>query len=270
MKVINEQNTLGVVIGSCDKNCDLWDIFFDLFFKHWPDIPYPVYLIANHKQFKHERVTTLLAGDDLSWSTTILKALSGFPHSHLLFWLDDVFPIAPIDSAQIDKFYAWGVNNKARYVRLMPHPGKAKVWNPEGVGELERDSEYRVCLFSSIWSVETLKTLLKDGESAREFEVLGSLRSRTMDGFYCTRKWLLKNHLIHGVHKKVWFPSGVRALKKLGYTPDFTKRRVMSRKEALVVQYEVFKSFVYNLLPERMRAPILKKIQKFYKIVGLR
>lgn len=266
-KTNNEQNSLAIVVSSCDKYSDLWVPLFDLLFKYWPDCPYPIYLVANHKKFEHERVTTLLAGDDLSWSTTMLRALHDFPHSHILFLMDDVFPIAKIETAEVDRIYKWGIKNNARFIRLRPKP-KPKIWLTEGIGQLDESAAYRVSLFATLWSREALNIILKDGESAWEFELLGTERSRQLDGFYCTKKSIIK--YLHGVEKGIWIRSTAKELERIGYTLDFTERLVMNKKENLWYKYRLFKSWFFGLIPERVRVSALRYIQGLYKLVGLR
>ena len=67
--------SLAILICSCDAYADVWDPFFTLFFRHWPDCPWPIYLIANHRRYPDDRVNTLLLGDDKDWSTNILRCI---------------------------------------------------------------------------------------------------------------------------------------------------------------------------------------------------
>ncbi len=39
---------LAILVCSCDKYADVWEPFFKLFFKFWPDCPYPIYLLSNY------------------------------------------------------------------------------------------------------------------------------------------------------------------------------------------------------------------------------
>ncbi|MCC2624734.1 MAG: hypothetical protein K0R14_607 [Burkholderiales bacterium] len=266
-KLAEERKNLAIVVASCDKYSDLWETLFSLLFKYWPDCPYPVYLIANKKKFEHERVTTLLAGEDLSWSTTIIKALQDFPHSHLLFLLDDVFPIAKIETAEVERIYKWVIDHNTCFIRLRPKP-KPKIWLSEGIGVLDKSAAYRVSLFATLWSTKTLNMILKDGESAWEFELLGTERSRQLDKFYCTKRSFIK--YLHGVERGIWIRSTARKLENMGYKLDYSKRRLMSRVDSIWYTYRLFKSWVFSIIPENKRITILKYIQKFYKLVGLR
>lgn len=263
-----EQNSLGIVVASCDNFSDMWEPLFALFFKYWPDCPYPVYLVANHKKFTHDRVTMLLAGEDLSWSTTMSRAVSQLTHSHILFWIDDAFPIARVDSEKINELYQWMLSHKANFLRLRPNP-KPKKWLPEDIGILSCDASYRTTIFATIWRLEIFNQILKKDESAWDFELIGTERSRGIDGFYCTKNNVFK--YLHGVIKGVWVRTSALKLQKMGYKIDFRIRPVMSKKHYyLRVKLMSIKGFVYYLIPESQRDNALKIVRKCYKSLGLR
>ena len=45
-----------ILVVSFDAYQDLWPVFFQAFFKYWPDCPYRVYLGANTATYVHPRV----------------------------------------------------------------------------------------------------------------------------------------------------------------------------------------------------------------------
>jgi len=47
MPVCADRANCSILIPSCDKYSDLWRPFFTLFWRHWPDCPFPVYLGSN-------------------------------------------------------------------------------------------------------------------------------------------------------------------------------------------------------------------------------
>lgn len=260
-------NKLAIVVASCDKFSDMWDPLFNLFFKYWDDCPYPVYLVANHMVCAHPRVKTLLAGDDKSWSSTILSAINQIDYSHILFWIDDAFPTKQIDTAKVNSLYSWMVSSEANFLRLRSDPKPAKIFS-EDIGILDVNAAYRVSLFATIWYRPALEFILKDGESAWEFELNGTERSAKLDKFYSVRKPVFK--YLHGVERGVWIRPTVKKLEAMGYKIDFSRRKVMSVKDNFWYIYRVFKSFVFHLIPESKRQVALGEIQRIYKKLGMR
>jgi hypothetical protein len=261
------KHDVAIVVASCDKYSDLWPPLFDLFFKYWPDCPYLVYLVANEQRFDHERVTTLLAGEDKDWSSTIIAAVSDLPQSHLLFWIDDAFLSSRVDTAALERVLVEACDRNMACLRLRPDPTPAE-WADRHFGELESSAAYRVSLFGSFWRKTALFQILKAGESAWEFEVNGTERSRSMDGFFCTRKNPFM--YLHGVERGVWIRPTAMDLERRGYALDYRRRPVMSRKANVGLTYRILKTDFLHLMPSRHRSSILRAIQTFYRLVGLR
>jgi hypothetical protein len=261
-----EPARLAIVVASCDKYSDLWDVNFELFFKNWPDCPYPVYLVANHKRCKNPNVTTLLAGDDLDWSTTISRAIANLQQSHLLFWIDDFFLVGRVDTIEIERLFKQVVEKKLAFLRLKPNPPPAN-WSAEGVGEMSKFAAYRVSLPVTIWSIDTFRKIIKEGESAWEFEINGTDRSRLLSRFYSTRNEVFE--YLHGVERGVWMRPAARELERLGYSIDYSHRQLMSRYGHIRLMYRIFKSQVLHFIPENQRSKAMSVIRHFYQVLGL-
>ncbi|MCW5649313.1 MAG: hypothetical protein KIS62_06195 [Ramlibacter sp.] len=259
--------SLGIVVASCDRYSDMWEPLFALFFRQWPDCPYPVYLVANHLKCEHPRVSTLLAGDDLDWSSTMAAAIGQIQQSHLLFWIDDAFPDKRIDSAHVAHLLAQFVQHQMRFLRLRPHP-RPEQWTDSGFGVLEQSSAYRVTLFATIWDLATLRAILRPGESAWAFEMDGTERSRSLDGFYSTRADVFS--YLHGVERGIWIRPTARALHRMGFQLDHVRRPVMTRRQHVAFMYRQLKAFVFHRIPAGHRMRALGWVRRLYRVLGLR
>lgn len=267
MKTNIASPSLGIVIASCDKYSDLWEALVGEFFQHWPHCPYPVYLVANHKKCPDSRVTTLLAGNDLDWSSTIASALEKIDHSHLLFWIDDAFLSKHVRTPDIEALYALMIELDGNFLRLRPNPLPERKHNSE-IGILAPEAAYRVTLFATIWKISALKKILAPGESAWEFEIQGTERSRSMDGFYTVLKETFG--YLHGVERGVWILPTAKALEAKGYNLDYRFRQRMSHLKHLGLVYRLFKSWVLHRIPEKHRSTAIQLVQTFYYKLGLR
>jgi hypothetical protein len=256
---------IAVVVASCDKYSDLWNPLFDLFFQYWPDCPFPLYLVANRKRCDHPRVTTLLSGEDRDWSSSIRGAVQGLSHRYFMFWIDDAFLVKRVDTSRLVTILDGAIKRQFSFLRLRPDP-KPATWLDGDLGELGREDAYRVSLFASVWSVPVFHQLLKDGESAWEFELNGTERSRTASGFYCARRGVFS--YLHGVERGIWIRPSAMELKRRGYLIE--GRPIHSRRENIWRAYRQLKNAVFHLMPARYRVRVLRGIQESYRIVGLR
>jgi hypothetical protein len=174
---------LAVVVSSCDAFADVWEPFFTLFFRYWPDCPYPLFLIANERRFEHPRVTTLCVGEDRGWTDNLRAALGHVPGTHLLYLQEDYLLRRAVDTPRVAALFAHAVAAGAACLRLFPTPGPDEPYpgGLPGVGRIGVDAPYRVSLQAAIWDRRALEALLVPGESGWQMETLGSARSRSVD-----------------------------------------------------------------------------------------
>lgn len=208
---------IAFVVFSCDKYADLWPIFFETFFDNWPDCPFQVYLVANKKQNNHPKVVTLLSGDDLDWSSSVRKAIAQLKENYVLFFYEDAFLNAKVSNDVLKDKLQFFFEHDLDYLRLRPSPKPDEKYN-HFYGRITEKAIYRVSLFASIWKKSILLELLKDGESAWEFEMQGAIRSLEYKNFYSTYESFFS--IIHGVERGKWINSAHRKLLKLGYKPS--------------------------------------------------
>lgn len=254
------ENSVAILVVSCDKYADLWTPFFTLFARFWPDCPYPVYLVSNHRADSFKGVKNLLVGDDQSWSDGVEQALSKVPEDYVLLFLDDLFLYGRVDTTALLKVFNWACASGANCVRMNPfvtpiadstggHCADAPC--NELAGSVSKGSLYRVSTVMSLWNRNTLQALLKSGESAWEFEDSGSIRSDICDGFYATHRnyFPVRNGVVRGK----WQRGVARSLRHMGIRVDLSERSVLSLYQTAMVFLKNLRSLALNLLPKSKR-----------------
>ena len=116
-------NSTSIVVSSCDKFQDVWSPFFTLFFRYWPDCPFPIFLIANQQSYPDDRVKTILVGEDRGWATNLRMALDQVPTPYVLYLQEDYFLEGKADTATILDLVAYMSHCRAACLRLYPCPG---------------------------------------------------------------------------------------------------------------------------------------------------
>ena len=247
------KENLAVLVVSCDQYSDLWEPFFSLFWRFWPDCPFNVYLLSNKLSANIPRVMTLLTGDDISWSDSLYKGVSQLEQHYVLLFLDDLFLYDFVKTAKVLEVLNWILESGANYVRLNPSQRPDKAFN-ELVGIVSKGTIYRTSTVLSVWKKEVLLDLLKPGESAWNFEIYGSIRSDDYDGFYST--WKNQFPTINSVIKGEWRRDAVKKCRSLGVEIDLTKRTVMNPMRATVFSLKRLRTKLLNLFPARHRRKI--------------
>ena len=71
---MGKNKNIDLLVISCDTYSDIWDTFFDTFFRYWQDCPLDIHLISNSKSYNHSEVHPIKVGQDISWSDNLLNA----------------------------------------------------------------------------------------------------------------------------------------------------------------------------------------------------
>jgi hypothetical protein len=175
-----------ILVSSCDKYAELWDPFFTLLFKNWPDLntinqDVPIVLISNKIAYLNPRVKNMQIPNEKSWSDNILEALKHVKTKYVLYLQDDYF-ITSLDTARLHSLMKVLSQEHIACIQISsmtPNQLTGKPYpNISGVQYKGQFDEWRTSLQAAIWSKEDLKLLLKPGESGWDFESPGNVRSQ--------------------------------------------------------------------------------------------
>ncbi len=227
-------NFCTVIVSSCDAYSDAWHPFFTLFFRYWPDCPFVVYLISSEKKYPDSRVNSLQI-EDKKWASNILEVLGKINTPYVLYMQEDYFLQKIVDTTKIlelvEKMRAW----QAGYIRLIPSPKPGRLFEAESsLGVILPGSLYRTSLQGAIWSTETLKKLLRSGESGWDMEKYGSERSNGLpELFLSTYKPILDYYAPTAIKKGKWMPGALWLCKKEGIVVDTSVRPTYTWRKVL-------------------------------------
>jgi len=242
------KNDCVIYVASWDGYSDLWDPFFELFWKHWPDCPYPVYLGCNSKQFNDPRVNMLYAGTHDNWTDRTREHLAVVDAKFVLMMLDDWYLISAVNTKEIIELVELMRKLDGRMLRLVtdPKPDTALAGHPK-IGLLKTGKLNRTNTHATIWDRDTLLKLMRNGESLWQFEVNGSIRSNVFSGgIYSVWKTAIK--YIGAVDAGKWTRRAASTLKEFHIECNLEARGVKTVQET-------YKHHVLNAL-----ATILRKV----------
>jgi hypothetical protein len=219
---------------SCDGYSDLWEPFFTLLGRHWPDCPFPVFLGAGRKSWNGPGVCTLkspIEGRD--WSGPLHGYLSQISQPYVLMMLDDFFLRGPVRSDSIVECLGFARSVDAIQVCLIPFPRPSeRLKDSEIIGECAPGMPYRLNTQAAIWNRSALRELLRPGESIWEFEQLGNIRALAhAHGFYAARRAVLPYQGLLGHHviqRGKWFPHQKWYFERMKIGCDFGARGSLS------------------------------------------
>jgi len=254
----NTRTHVSIVVLSCDKYKDLWDPFFNLFFKFWPRCEFPVYLFSNTKVYKNDRVQTILSGEDQDWSSSIKKCLKQIDSEYVWVFFDDVFLTEHVECSKISRLLSFLESHNPNYLRFRVYPRPDKK-HSDFFGICGEEALYRTSIFS-IWKKQIFMNLLIDGETAWQFESESIERASKYSRFY----GVYENYLTyeHGVERGLWIRSAYKKLTKLGVYVDIKSRPLMSNQQHLRHLFLKAKTFIFDRSPNNLK-PYLYLMSSF-------
>jgi hypothetical protein len=123
------------------------------------------------------------------------------------------------------------------------------------LGEIAKEAPYRAALQAALWRVDTLRELLRPGESAWDFEGFASWRSNSLpEGFYSVWDHMLDYYPV--VTKGKWVQPGLAICRSEGLSVDRRARAVMNRGETLRWRASVGASALIGHIPWRWRRKV--------------
>ena len=201
---------IAVFVSSCDRYSDLWDGFYALFFKYWPDCQLPVYHVSDSRKFEHPRVASICPdqpGRRYNWSGLTKWALGQIPEEYILFSLDDYFLIRPVDTALLGECFEAVRREGASYLRLTPNPPPpAPLGGYRHIGVLPKNTPWRTSLQVAIWKKEALWQLLDEKENQWEYEHQSVHRADCTDDVYLSLALDEKSTNWQKNYEKAYYP----------------------------------------------------------------
>ena len=252
------------IVSSCDAYQDLWEPFFFLKNKYWPDCPFTTILISETEQSRIPGVNVFNPGKLFSWSLMLKKTIEHSKTPYILLSMEDFFLQSTIDTNKVLSLLNYVQSNDINMLRLIPRPGpdtSTEIFT--NVGTISKKASYRVSGQAAFWKSSTILNLLDDQESLWEFEINATNRSIIYDGFQSVKKPVL-TYRHHVIERGKWFPWSAFKFKKMGIGVDLKSRQIMSGFETF--RWLIHKTFTPAIvfLPEWLKKiikPILIKIK---------
>jgi len=242
-----------LLVVSCDRYSDLWDPFFGIFWRRWPDCPFQVNLVANIMKYSHPRVTTVTIGEDIGWGAGLIEALSQLSSEYVIIFLEDFFLEKLVDTAEVLRLTEIAVENRVGCLRLTPNPRPSlKVVGHQNLGWILPGDPYRVSTQVALWRIDTLVSVVKPVFSPWDFELKGSLLSTNLiEPFWSVWKPVI--HCQHAVERGLWIPWGLSTCDAAGIKVDLTKRRAMTKREICRRKLAELRGRVFLSLPRPLQ-----------------
>ena len=253
---INSNKKIAVLIISFDDYSDFWEPCTTVFNKYWPDCPYDKYLLTNEKEFDNNGFTSILTGEDKTWSLGLSIALTKLEkeYQYVYTMVEDYMFIKKLNNNYMTKMFNSFVLAEGNFLRLFKVLKPQIKYHNEFFGEIVNNAPYRQTIAFTLWNIKTLQEILNKDENAWEFEKKGVVRGFQYDKFFCVHNNFF--NVLNVVVKGKLVPKNYKILKKI--LPELNLSRpsftffeiiIMSIKDFFVI-------FFLKYIPEKITSKI--------------
>ena len=187
-----------ILINSCDSYSDLWVPLLTSFEKYWKNIKSIKIIINTEKKIFYSKSFKKLQFSNYEnsrWGSRLLNAINNIDDEFVIMLFDDFFLNKDINitflELYLNKIFS-EENIAVIYLeKITEHPG---ILNEGLIKEngchdlliyLPKKMKYRLNTAPAIWRKSALKKYTKKNDTPWSWELFGSLRTISDEGFYC-------------------------------------------------------------------------------------
>ncbi len=180
-------NKISLIYCTCDKYESLWNGFFSLWQKYWPEFNAPIILNTEEKEFSFGRYSfqrPIFPKMNPTWSERLFASLESVNTPYVIVCLDDFYLKSKVDTETLRMCVErMDADKTVDLFTFGCQPGRnrqctfSKKFEKRG-----RFAPYRINAQIGLWRVSYLKKIIKLYENPWEFELNGSFRSSLMGG----------------------------------------------------------------------------------------
>jgi len=216
------QQDITIVINSCDTYSDLWDPFFALLKKNWPECPYRIILNTEQRKYNFDglnidvyNIESRLRNKSIGYGKRFKNVLKHIDTEYVLIMLDDFFIRSEVNTEEIQSCKKWmESDDKIALISFESVDDSLNIAAENHPGFVLRPEygDYKINLQAGLWRRSRLINLIRDGESPWDFELLGNMRTfGSGDKFYALaskKKRIINYRKNNGVFPYKWSVVG--------------------------------------------------------------
>ena len=179
------KDLLSIVIMSCDKYSGIWDDFFILKERFWPDCPFKTYLATDSRDYRKDGVETIHFGNIREWSKCVRETVKKIETPYVCLWLEDALICEKIDTNIWLSDMKYILDNKVDYLcmeikrRFIP---EKMIEVASHIRVIDPHQRYGVDTAVAIWEKKYFMEKLQKDCNAWQFEVDRCAEAATEEG----------------------------------------------------------------------------------------
>lgn len=253
-------NDISLLIIGYDPYVDVWNHYFYLLNKYWPDRP-TTYLATNVLKPEYKGVNVLSIGEKAEWSLKVIKSLDMIDSEYVVLLLEDFFTTNKVDEKYFISLLNIIKSNNIDYCKLL-NQSKIKGENYMQYNNLHiipKTDGYGISLQPAIWKKSFLKDMVGDGNYNAWIFEFNQVKNKKQNFSYvnCIVDDSNPLKITHAIVQSKYLRKAIKVFKKQGYEISTLERERLTFSENL--KYNL-KCIVSEYCP--------KKFVKLAKYIG--
>ncbi len=278
-----------VLVNSCDKYEDVWEPFFTILKKQWPECEqYQIVLNTEEKVYNCDfmNITTICGGKGKTWSQRLKYVLGQIESDYILYFLEDFFLLEKVNNETLQEALALIQSDNSigyiglKYQKERNYRDPALIDN--SVRFINKDNVItvnRINSMTALWNKQWLVSLLRDHETPWEFELYGSVRSKrdpnkvlvinNADGCCpCVFNYQVDAEYGYSLQGGKWLPKCIDLIESYGLKVNFDNLGIDYDRYYTAIGQPVEKPQITNDANKMNPREILYKIKHSLKVLN--
>ena len=109
-----------IFVSSSDNYSDIWNLFFDMFARFWPEYKGTIYLQTQEKEYRHSQLNIICTkvGKRKHFGETLRAGLDKVKEENILLFMIDYMIMAKVDDEKMQRYYGFFSSNDCDTLRL--------------------------------------------------------------------------------------------------------------------------------------------------------
>ncbi|HAO05991.1 MAG TPA: hypothetical protein DCQ50_03170 [Chryseobacterium sp.] len=221
-----------IFVSSSDSYADIWDLFFDLFKKYWPEYQGEIVLNTETLDYSHSdlNIRCSKVGKLGSFGKVLRAGLDSVTTENVLLVMIDYIFMGKVNHQQVEEYYQYFCEEKIDSLCLeyQGYPNVTDTTHPELVNVIPPAPNIMFSYQIAFWTKSMLREMALPHENPWMSEWYGSQRAEKMRiKLVCPKQeiqWPIPYDLRGCLHQGKWLDNTVEFLNSINYKVDFEKR----------------------------------------------
>lgn len=225
-------SSFSIFVSSSDNYSDIWDVFFDMFKKMWPEYNGQIYLQTQEKEYQHEglNIVCTKVGKLKGFGETLRAGLDKIKDDNFLFIMIDYLFMGKVDNQKMEEYYNFFKTHDVDSLRLIEEKfTNFKDTDNTAIKQCFPPAPNRFFSYQlAFWRKDIFKLMALPHETPWSSEYYGDKRAHLLHlKLYSIKDNSMMPIVYDGrgcLHRGKWLDNAVEFLQKEHYPVDFSKR----------------------------------------------